>query len=504
MSKRTVYTDYFFDEPAYNTHDGGFIPLEEPKTPQQPLRIPELLKPDEETATDMYYTVIAQPGEVQLLPGAKTKTWGFNAPFLGKTILFKNGKTIHITLKNELPELTTFHWHGLNVPGPITDGGCHAPVYPGESTQIEFKCHQPAATLWLHAHPCPATAEHVWKGLATEVLVTDDVEAKLPFPRNFGVDDIPVILQDRHFHEDNQLDYIADYDPDGVQGPTPVINGTVNPYFDVTTQRLRLRLLDGANRREWRLHFSDDLKFTQIASDGGILPEPVDFTHLMLTCAERAEIIVDFKGHKPGDVVTLYCDDVPVMHFRIHEFAADNTELPDHLVDIPDPEVTAGAPVHKVVMSGMDEEVMMNGKKFDMQRIDDRQQVGHVEYWDISNTNDMSNGMVHPYHMHGTQFRVVSRNGHAPYPNENGLKDTVGVNPGETVRLKVWFEHLGVYMNHCHIIEHEDGGMMAQFEVYDPENPKTYQLMDMTTLMNAFAKERGVAVKDLYIPGMDM
>ncbi len=134
----------------------------------------------------MYYTVTAQTGEVQLLPGTKTKTWGFNAPLLGKTIIFKNGKTIHITLKNELPELTTFHWHGLNVPGPITDGGCHAPVYPGKSTQIEFKCHQPAATLWLHAHPCPSTAEHVWKGLATGVIVKDDIESKLPFPRNYG------------------------------------------------------------------------------------------------------------------------------------------------------------------------------------------------------------------------------------------------------------------------------------------------------------------------------
>lgn len=242
MSNRKVYTDYFFDEPAYNTHDGGFIPLEEPKAPQQPLKIPELLKPDKETDTDMYYTVIAQTGEVQLLPGKKTKTWGYNTDLLGKTILFKKDKMIHITLKNELPELTTFHWHGLNVSGPITDGGCHAPVYPGESTQIEFKCDQPAATLWLHAHPCPATAEHVWKGLATAVVVKDDVESKLPFPRNYGVDDIPLILQDRRFHEDNQWDYMADYDPDGVQGPTAMINGTINPYFDVTTQRLRLRI----------------------------------------------------------------------------------------------------------------------------------------------------------------------------------------------------------------------------------------------------------------------
>ena len=110
--------------------------------------------------------------------------------------------------------------------------------------------------------------------------------------------------------------------------------------------------------------------------------------------------------------------------------------------------------------------------------------------------------MVHPFHMHGTQFLVVSRNGHAPYPNEHGFKDTVGVNPGETVRLKVWFDHTGVYMYHCHIIEHEDGGMMAQIEVFDPQHPQTYKLMDMETLMKAVAEERGIAVKDLHLAGM--
>ncbi|MGY5339483.1 multicopper oxidase family protein [Levilactobacillus spicheri] len=502
MTKPT-YTDYFFDEPAFNTHDGGYVPLEEPQTPQQPLRIPPLLKPDKETATDTYYTVEAQAGETQLLPGKKTQTWGYNTTLLGQTLVFAKSKRMHIDLKNSLPELTTFHWHGLNVPGPYTDGGCHAPVYPGETRHIDFTVDQPAATLWLHAHPCPSTAEQVWHGLAGMVLVTDQTEAQLPFPRNYGVDDIPLVLQDRRFHDDNQWDYNADYDPDGVQGPTPMINGTINPYFDVTTQRIRLRILDGANRREWRLHFSHDLPFTQVASDGGVLPEPVRFTHLMLTCAERAEIIVDFGSVHPGETVTLYSDDVPIVRFRVHDYQREDVQLPDHLVDIPDPAVTPGMPVRKVVMSGMDEQVMIDGKKFAMQRIDAKQQVGNVELWDVTNTNNMDGGMVHPYHMHGTQFLVVSRNGHAPYPNEHGFKDTVGVNPGETVRLKVWFDKPGIFMYHCHIIEHEDGGMMAQIQAYDPQEPnKKYQLMDMDTLMNAVAAERGIDVKDLHLAGM--
>ncbi|AVK64331.1 copper oxidase [Lactobacillus sp. CBA3606] len=501
MAKK-VYTDYFFDEPAYNTHDGGYIPLVTPQLAPQPLAIPPLLQPDKQTATDDYYTVKAETSETQFLPGKKTKTWGYNAGFLGQTIVFHNGKQTHIDLKNALPELTTFHWHGLNVPGPITDGGCHAPVYPGKTNHIDFKVMQPAATTWLHAHPCPSTATQVWKGLAAMVIIQDDVEAQLPLPRNYGVDDIPLVLQDREFHADNQFDYRADYDPDGVQGHTALINGTINPYFEVTTQRIRLRILNGSNRREWRLHFDDGLTFAQVGSDGGIMPAPVYLSKLMITCAERDEIVIDFGQYQPGDEVTLMSDETPLCHFRIKSFAPDNTTLPDHLVDIPDEAPTPGVPVRKITMDGMDEEVAMDGKKFDMERIDARQKVNDVVIWEITNTNSTKNGMVHPFHVHGTQFTVLARNDGPVYPNEHGLKDTVGVNPGETVRIKVKFDLTGVYMYHCHIIEHEDGGMMAQIESYDPDHPQTYHLMDMTTLRNAFAEEQGVKPEDVWMPGM--
>lgn len=495
-----IYNDYFFDEAAFNTHDGAYIPLKEPDVKQSPLAIPELLKPDKETDTDMWYTVEAQTGEMQLMPGKKTKTWGYNTSLLGKTIVFKDGKHIHIQLKNSLPELTTFHWHGLNVTGPIIDGGCHAPVYPGETSDIDFELHQEASTLWLHAHPCPETAVQVYHGLAAMVLVQDDVESRLPIPHDYGINDIPLILQDRHFDENNQWNYEADYDPDGVQGPTAMINGTVNPYFDVNTQKVRFRILDGSNRREWRLHFSDDLPFYQIGSDGGILPEPVELTKLMITCAERDEILVDFGKYKPGDEVVLYSDDTPIVHFRIHEFKPDDTKLPDHLVDVRDLKPDEGSTPVKITMDGMDEQVAMNGRKFDMQRIDTKQAVGQTVYWDVTNTNDASDGMVHPFHVHGCQFLVVSRNGGAPYPNEHGYKDTIGVNPKETVRLLVHFDQPGVYMYHCHIIEHEDGGMMAQVEAFVPGEDRHYDLMDMDTLLNALAKERGISVDQVWTP----
>lgn len=497
-----VYNDYFFDEPAYDYHDGGYVPLVQADVPESKLGVPPMLKPDKVDGNDVYYTITAQAGETQILPGAKTKTWGYNASLLGQTVLYKDGQHVHVNLKNELPELTTFHWHGLNVSGPIVDGGCHAPVYPGETKHIEFTVNQNAAMTWLHAHPCPSTAEQVWHGLAGVVYIEDKHEATLNLPRNYGVDDIPVVLQDRRFHENNQWDYRADYDPDGVAGPTAMIDGTVNPYFDVTTQRVRLRFLDGANRREWRLHFSDDLEFVQIAGDGSLLPDAVHMTHLMLTCAERAEIVVDFSGYHTGDVVTLFSDKVPILRFRIHDFAREDQPLPEHLFDVQAPVVKPGTPVRKIVMSGTDEAVAIDGKKFSMQRIDAEQAIGTAQYWDVTNSNEAP-GMVHPFHCHGTQFLVISRNGKAPYPNEHGFKDTVGVNPGETVRILVRFDLPGVYMYHCHIIEHEDGGMMAQIEAYDASKPRPkYKLMDMDTLMSALSKERGIPESEIWMGGM--
>ncbi|MBM6753763.1 multicopper oxidase domain-containing protein [Lactobacillus alvi] len=499
----TTIDHYFYDESAYDYHDGGYVPLKVADAPTKPLTIPPLLKPDKQTANETWYTLTAQAGETQLLPGEKTKTWGYNGSLLGPIVHYERGKTYHLHLVNHLPELTTFHWHGLAIPGPIEDGGCHAPVYPGQSRDVSFKINQPAAFTWLHAHPCPETAAQVWHGLATGAIVTDQHEAKLPLPRNYGVDDIPLILQDRRFHENNQWDYRADYDPDGVAGPTPMINGTINPYFDVTTQKLRLRFLNGANRREWRLHFDDNRIMTQIAGDLSLLPQPIKLTKLMLTCAERAEVIVDFGDCKPGDVVTLYTDQTPLVQFWIHEFKPNHQELPTKLFDVPNPEVTPGLPIHHVTLDGMDEMVAMNGKKFQMDRIDYTMQKGQVQIWDIYNTNGKP-GMIHPYHMHGTTFKVISRDGHAPLPTETGLKDTVAINPGEHVRIKVWFDVAGVFMYHCHIIEHEDGGMMAQLKVIDPADPnKEYPLLNHMDLMMAFAKERGVDMDHLWLGGMD-
>lgn len=501
MSEK-IYRDYFEDKEDFDKNHFDYKNLKIPEGVEaQPLTVPPVLKSDKETATDVWFTLESIVGESQILPGEKTKTWGYNAPLLGKTMVVEKGKRVHVTLKNSLPELTTYHWHGIEVPGPITDGGCHAPVYPGEEKQIEFTVNQPAALAWLHAHPCPSTAAQVWMGLAMGVVVTDENEAKLPIPKKYGIDEFPVILQDHTFHEHNQLDYRADYNQMGIFGDTPMINGVVRPYVDVTTQKVRLLFLGGSNRREWRLHFDDDLVMTQIAGDDSFLPHPIKMTKLLVTPGERLQVVVDFGQYHECDVVSLYTDDFKLIEFRIHKFEDDNSELPTTLFTPEIPEVDPSLPVRKVTMDGCDK---MNGKRFAMQRIDMKQKVGQAEYWDVTNTNSKKEGMIHPFHIHGMHFLVVSSNGKKPYPNEVGVyKDTVPVAPGETVRLLVKFPLEGVFMYHCHIIEHEDASMMAQIEIFDPDHPKTYKLMDMKTLTKAFAEERGVKPEDVWMPGMD-
>ncbi len=154
----TVYPDYFYAEKDFDTSHMGYKPLTIPAGVEaQPLAVPPLLAPDKVDANDIYYTIEAQESESQILLGKKTETWGYNAPLLGQTLVVKTGQRVHVRLKNSLPVLTSFHWHGMEVPGPITDGGCHAPVYPGEEKDIEFTVKQPATLTWLHAHPCPST-----------------------------------------------------------------------------------------------------------------------------------------------------------------------------------------------------------------------------------------------------------------------------------------------------------------------------------------------------------
>lgn len=428
------------------------------------LAIPQMLEPDKSTKSDIYYTITAQQGETAIKEGEMTKTLGYNGTFLGPVVKVRKGQNVHIKTINQLSEETSFHWHGLKIPSD-SDGGPHQPIAANGTADINFTVNQEAATLWFHPHPEGKTAKQVYEGLAGLIYVEDENSDKLDIPKEYGINDIPVIVQDRTFDKDNQLNYEQDYQSDGIQGDTLLVNGTINPYINIKSEKIRLRLLNGSNARNYNFTLDDHSSFYQIASDGGFLEEPVKMNSLSLTPGERAEIIVDASQYKKGDQIKLMNDGTTVLSMNVTEKIKEDIMLPQKLNTIAQDDVS-DLPVQKITLSGMHMMVSINGKQFDMERIDLEKKQGEKEIWEVYNAPDMMGGMIHPFHIHGVQFKILSRNGDAPPKNEQGWKDTVKLNPDETVRLEVEFQENGIFMYHCHILEHEENGMMGQVKVY--------------------------------------
>ncbi|WP_330948992.1 multicopper oxidase family protein [Virgibacillus sp. MG-45] len=431
------------------------------------LVIPPLLEKQKDAEFD--YEVVAQEGAMQFFDGSQTKTYGYNGNFLGKTLQLKEGETVKVKVRNALNEPTTFHWHGLEVPG-TEDGGPSDLIQPGESKIVTLKADQSAATLWYHPHPHKSTAEQVFKGLAGMLYVEEKDRVATGLPHNYGVDDIPLIFQDRLFDEHQQLDFEKLMNSDGTIGDVSLVNGTYNPRLTVTQPLMRFRILNGSNARNYTFRLSNNAAFTQIASDGGLLYEPVKTEEITLAPSERAEILIDFSAMDTDKPIAITDEkDNALLPFNLDidkgkgekesiSWTDDTSVLSEEEKSLP---VTK-----EIELFGMMDRVTINGKKFDPNRIDLRQKKGVSEVWEVYNKPDNMGGMIHPFHIHGTQFKIISRDGREVNPNERGLKDSVLIEPGERVKLLVTFPEEGKYMYHCHILEHEDNGMMGQVEVY--------------------------------------
>ncbi|MFS0750915.1 multicopper oxidase family protein [Oceanobacillus sp. 1P07AA] len=446
-------------------HDN--IPSLQASKGTQELVIPPLLEKQKDS--DFDYEVVAQEGTTQFFDGSLTNTYGYNGNLLGPTLQLKEGETVKVKVRNELNEPTTFHWHGLEVPGS-EDGGPSDVIQPGESKVVTLKADQPAATLWYHPHPHEMTAEQVFKGLAGMLYVEETDEEAPALPHTYGVDDIPLIFQDRLFDENKQLDYKNLMNNDGTIGDVSLVNGTVNPKLTVTKPLMRFRILNGANARNYTFRLSNDASFTQIASDGGLLREPVETDEITLSPSERAEILIDFSAMESDEPIAITDEEGNALLPFDLEYDGEMKKMesiswPDNTTFLSEEEKSL--PVTKEIeLFGMMDKVTINGKKFDPDRIDLRQKKRVLEVWEVYNKPDEMGGMLHPFHIHGTQFKIISRDGREPAPNELGLKDSVLIEPGERVRLLVTFPEEGIYMYHCHILEHEDNGMMGQVEVY--------------------------------------
>jgi FtsP/CotA-like multicopper oxidase with cupredoxin domain len=361
------------------------------------------------------------------------------------------------------------------------DGGCHQVIPVGGEWNPHFTIDQPAATLWYHAHPLDLTGGQVYKGLAGLFYIDDEVSQNLNIPKDYGINDIPLIIQDRRFGEDGSLRYLSAPGDSivGMLGDTILVNGAISPVLQVGTVKMRFRILNGSNARVYTFTLSDNSRFTQIASDNGFLESPVELSALKLAPAERAEIIIDFSKYSVGDVITLASPGFEIMEFVVKEQAGDTTTIPEKITTISKIPESSALKTRTFELMGVGPMANINGQQMNIQtaicgpqiyqmnnptgmyKIHEFVNLGDTEIWEIT---EAGTGMPHPFHIHGVHFQVLDRNGQPPPANEQGWKDTVLINRGETVRIIGTFNYKGIYMFHCHNLEHEDAGMMLQYE----------------------------------------
>ncbi len=443
---------------------GSAVPTTvEPIREGNPLAIPSVLEDQNPEPDIADFELNVQVGEMEFFPGVTTTTLGYNGNYLGPVLKMRRGQQINVTVNNHINESTTVHWHGMDLSGEA-DGGPHQPIQPGEKWQPQFVVNQPAATLWYHPHPHRTTGPQVYHGLAGLVYIEDEVSDSLNIPKDYGVNDFPLVVQDRNFSEDGEFLYNLDM-MGLVPGDTVLVNGTVEPYLEVNREKVRLRLLNGSNFENFRFHLNNGENFHQIASDGGFLESPVVQDSIFMSPGERMEVIVDFSETQTETVV-LMAGDYEIVTFYVQDETGQDTEIPETLTTIPEIPLGEDPTTRLFVLQSMGIRGTINGKTFNMERIDEEVPLAETELWVIQNRGGgmmMQSG--HSFHAHGTQFQVVSRNGNAPPPEERGYKDTIFVDSGEEVVIKVHFQHEGLYMYHCHMLEHEDYGMMGQFMV---------------------------------------
>jgi|SRR5882757_983677 blue copper oxidase len=429
-------------------------------------------------------------GRHAFVKGKPTRSYGYSGPVLGPAIRLRRGDEVEMAVENALDVDTTVHWHGLLVPGEA-DGGPHQVIKSGSTWRTRLEIEQPASTAWFHPHLHHDTARQVYMGLSGLIIVDDGSDAGLGLPHTYGIDDLPLILQDRSFDSDGSLSYDLDPDPltiqYGTRGDTIIVNGVVGPVAGVPCGLVRLRILNAANAQNFELRFSDRREFHVIASDGGYLSVPVATRQLRISPAERFEILVDFRDRKPVTLETgpdtlmgIFgavsqdgsADFVSIMRFDPTALAGAVTDLPIRLVEPVAADADSAIRRRQFVLDsglcgakrptemGMLAGLCINGKTHDLARIDVETKLGTLEVWEI-----VSLGMAHPFHVHGASFRILSLAGTPPPAHLAGWKDVALVE--DKAELLVAFNQPATrehpFMYHCHILEHEDAGMMGQY-----------------------------------------
>jgi FtsP/CotA-like multicopper oxidase with cupredoxin domain len=484
---------------------------------------------------DVEIELTAEAGEVPILAGKPTRVWRFTGKvlhgpasslqtiegsYLGPVIRLRRGQRVRIRFRNRLGEPSIIHWHGLDVPEKA-DGHPRFAIGQDQEYVYDFTVTNRAGTYWYHPHPHMRTAPQVYQGLAGLLIVHDEEEDKLQLPS--GPLELLWVLQDRRFDDEQQFVYAgagaARSGPQGrgrgrgmgggMRGMMETMNGWLGdrvlvsgkPDAAITLDRraYRVRLLNGSNARIYQIAWSDGEPLTLIGTDGGLLAKPKSLKSLTLAPGQRADLLVDLSDWQGSSARTLVsrpfsADEVgmvgmmgnaspapqgaplDLVKLSLTDTRGPGCPLPESLCSDsfqPDP----AAPVRPVPLLFMQMAWMIDGEVFDMQAVSEAETIpaGAVRIWEFENQeNPMGMAMAHPMHLHGRQFRVLSRSGipkgqlHEGL-HDDGWQDTVLVLPGERVRIQIPFSSLpGLYAYHCHILEHEDMGMMRNFRLTPP------------------------------------
>jgi FtsP/CotA-like multicopper oxidase with cupredoxin domain len=507
-------------------------------------------------APDLHIELRAAKDEARIRSGSPTRVWRYYGrvikgdshalEFLAYLPLLRvqRGQNVRIELVNELPESTIIHWHGLYVPAAM-DGHPRNAIGRGGRYVYEFQVRNRAGTYWFHPHPDGRTGKQVYFGMAGLLIVSDDEESAAGLP--VGDYDIPLVIQDRRFDDDNQLIYLSDDDSprmmgeaaagrgmDGMMGRDGMmsrgmagdmgsmmarmmgflgdrilVNGKPDYVLPVETRAYRLRLLNGSNTRIYKLAWSDGAPMTVIGTDGGLLEKPLTRPYVTLAPAERVELWADFGNQSIGAERTLqslsFTGDMamggmmgggmmesmmgnlpngapfPILKARVERRSTAKVALPQRLSAIPTPRPQDAINFRKPKAFDITMGMMIwgiNGRSFEMEGVTGEETVrlDTTEIWEFRNDAEtgMMGMMAHAMHVHGLQFKVLERSVKPRFSSDRdsvsagyvdaGWKDTVLVMPGERVRILLRFEpYPGLFLYHCHMLEHEDSGLMRNY-----------------------------------------
>jgi len=425
---------------------------------------------------DVEIELVAAPASAQILEGKPTNVWRYaarlvkgpegtltrlNDSYLAELIRLRTGQKLRIALRNQLPESNIVHWHGLHAPAEA-DGHPAYALDPGESYVYEFEIRNRAGFHFFHPHTHEATATQVYRGLAGGIIVNDAEEDALGLPS--GDFELPIVLQDRTFNDENQLVYDVGMHERmiGFQGERILVNGKLDHLQDVASRAYRLRILNASNARIYKLAWDDGSPIVVLGVDGGLLAAPETKPYVMLAPGERLDVWADFSGRKTGEAIVMRSapfagavpgmaermqrmmggsglpsgSEFPLFTLRVARETSDSPALPKRLSTPPLPRIEEAANPNAprpIAISEMPMAMLINGRPYGF---DDAMEIekiplnttqlfeifhqhggmGHMAMrggMGMGGMGGMGMGgmmsMAHPIHLHGQQFAVLGR-----------------------------------------------------------------------------------------------